>query len=419
MDGVAVPEYLDEVFLQKTLANGMALQSPKILDHSITRATANGDNYLSDVFRIVARFRDGTDGEEQTVSLIVKCLPSTGTRAPMLEELQVFEKEVTMFQRVVPRLSELMVNRERFAARCFYAPTVPERAIVFEDLVALGFRSANRQAGLDYEHCALVMRKIGQFHAASMRFAEQEADLLRDRFSYGIFRPTQTDTSADLGRMFENGLVSLIKVAKTRWLDFDQTIVAKLERLAPVYVDRLRQCVLQDCETDDGRGFRVLNHGDLWSNNMLFRYDPQTPSIVVDVMFVDLQLSVYSSPGVDLNYALANCPNYEARSRLDELIEVYYRSFSDTLRQLHYRLVPSLAQVRREIRRMEFFSLVCIVSILPIVLMDKTDELVADFDSLFDEQKSERAREIQYNGANYQRIVRPMLVEFNRRQLLD
>ncbi|XP_035790865.1 uncharacterized protein LOC118466080 [Anopheles albimanus] len=419
-DTLAVPDYLDEPLLLQTLASGLQVPRAKIVSKQITRATANGDNYMSDVFRIVVHFIDEDDrrrpADPRTVSLVVKCLPNSGHRGPLIDEMRAFEKEVIMFQQIVPKLSAMVDDGEMFAAKCYYATTTPERMILFEDLKTLGFVTANRHAGLDYDHCELVMRKIGQFHAASIRFAEQQPELLREKFNFNIFNPSCDTPSGHIEKVFHNGLIALIDVAKTQWQGFDQTIVAKLERLVPVYVEKLRHCLEQDSEADGG--YRVLNHGDLWSNNMLFRYDG-TSRKVQDVVFVDLQISFYTSPGVDLNYALSNCPNYETRARLDELIEVYYRSFSSTLQQLHYRPIPSLEQVKREIRRLEFFSLVCIVSILPIVLMDKTDELVADFDSLVDETKSQKAREIQYNGANYQRIVRPMLEEFDRRQLLD
>ncbi|XP_050094469.1 uncharacterized protein LOC126577099 [Anopheles aquasalis] len=419
-DALVAPDYLDEQLLLKTLASGLQVPRAKIVSKQITRATANGDNYMSDVFRIVVHFINeddlpGSDGP-QTVSLVVKCLPNSGERGPVIDEMRAFEKEVAMFQQIVPKLSAMVDGGEMFAAKCYYATTTPERMILFEDLKTLGFVTANRHAGLDYEHCELVMRKIGQFHAASMRFADQQPELLREKFHFSLFNPSYETPSGHIEKLFQNGLMSLIQVAKTQWQDFDQTIVAKLERLAPVYVDKLRHCLEQDSEADGG--YRVLNHGDLWSNNMLFRYDG-TSAKVQDVVFVDLQISFYSSPGVDLNYALSNCPNYETRARLDELIAVYYRSFSSTLQQLQYRSIPSFEQVKREIRRLEFFSLVCIISILPIVLMDKTDELVADFDSLVDDIKSQKAREVQYNGANYKRIVRPMLEEFERRQLLD
>uniref|UniRef100_A0A182W9L8 CHK domain-containing protein n=1 Tax=Anopheles minimus TaxID=112268 RepID=A0A182W9L8_9DIPT len=419
---IPVPEYIDERLIAKSLANGLGVRKARILESTITRATANGDNYMSDVFRIVACYID-EDESEQTperrhVSMVVKSLPETGQRGPIIKQLLAYEKEATMFRDIVPQLSK-MTDDTFFAARCYYASDLPERLIVFEDLKALGYVTANRHAGLDFEHCALVMKKIGQFHAASMQFAVRELELLNGQFHFSLFNPDHPEPMEQMRCIFEKGLETLIVVAKTQWDDFDQTIVDKMEKLMPVYMEKLRECLEQDCESDGG--YRVLNHGDLWSNNMMFRHDRNDPSIVQDVAFVDLQISFYSSPGLDLNYVLATCPNYETRTRLDELIEVYYGSFRATLERLEYnaRPIPTLDDVRREIRRMEFYALMSIVSVLPIVLMDQTDELVANFENLMDGADAEKARQIQYNGKNYQRIVRPMLIEFNQRKLLD
>uniref|UniRef100_A0A182MWU6 CHK kinase-like domain-containing protein n=1 Tax=Anopheles culicifacies TaxID=139723 RepID=A0A182MWU6_9DIPT len=417
---IPVPEYINDQLIVKSLAQGLGVRKARVLESTITRATGNGDNYMSDVFRIVACYidEDESDPERRHISLVVKSLPDTGQRGPIIKELLAYEKEASMFRDIVPQLSKL-TNDTFFAARCFYASDLPERLIVFEDLKTLGYVTANRHAGLDFEHCALVMKKIGQFHAASMRFAEQRMDLLRDLFHFNMFNPEHPEPMEQMRHIFEKGLETLIDVVKTKWDDFDQTIVAKLEQLTPVYVEKLRECLEQDFESDGG--YRVLNHGDLWSNNMMFRYDPNDPSIVQDVAFVDLQISFYASPGLDLNYVLSTCPNYETRPRLDELVELYYESFRATLEHLEYdaRPIPTLDDVWREIRRMEFYALVSIITVLPIVLMDKTDELVLNFENLLDGADAEKARQIQYNGKNYQRIVRPMLIEFNQRKLLD
>lgn len=45
--------------------------------------------------------------------------------------------------------------------------------IVFEDLKSLGYLMADREIGLDEDHCKIVLEKLGRFHAASMILAEQ------------------------------------------------------------------------------------------------------------------------------------------------------------------------------------------------------------------------------------------------------
>lgn len=273
---------------------------------------------------------------------------------------------------------------------------------------------ASRHAGLDFDHCALIMRKIGKFHAASMAFAEQNMNLMNKLFHFNMFNPDPELRTDCLSVVFEKGLGTLISVIEKSWNDFDPVILAKLKKLLPVYVKKLEACLTQ--KFDDG--FKVLNHGDLWCNNMLFKYESNSEK-VEDVVFVDYQISYYSSPGVDLNYAISNCPNFETRARSNELINIYHQALSGTLTSIGYSRIPSLADVQHEIKRMEFFALVSVVSILPITMMEKTDTMEVNFENMIDEKQAEKARNIQYNGKQYQAIAKSLLKQFDEKHLLD
>ncbi|XP_053699324.1 uncharacterized protein LOC128746291 isoform X2 [Sabethes cyaneus] len=369
---------------------------------------------MSDVFRILVKFRTSpTESVVQQLSLVVKCLPSSGHRGSVIEEMIVYEKEAEMFLNVVPALSKL-ANNEFFAAKCYYATRVPERMLMFHDLKSLNYVMSNRHAGLDFDHCALIMKKIGKFHAASIPYAERNMDLMNKYFHFNMFNPSVEKKNDCINVIFEQGLATLIEVAENSWDNFDPKILTKLKKLLPIYVTKLEACLTQ--KFDDG--FKVLNHGDLWCNNMLFKYGGQSGK-VEDVVFVDYQICFYSSPGVDLNYAIANCPNLATRDRSDELVAIYYQALAETLKSVGYPKIPSLDDVQHEIRRMEFFALVSVVSILPIVMMEKTDSFEVSFESFIDEELAAKARKLQYSGKTFQAIVKPMLKRFDERGLLD
>uniref|UniRef100_A0A8D8FJT2 (northern house mosquito) hypothetical protein n=1 Tax=Culex pipiens TaxID=7175 RepID=A0A8D8FJT2_CULPI len=409
-----IPEYLNQDLLTRSLANGFHNEGVIVDTFEIAPATAAGDNYMSDVFRINVKYRSSSKTKNvEQISLVIKCMPDAGQRGPVIEELKVYEKEKEMFVNVIPELSKI-ANNEFFAAKCYYATTTPERMLVFHDLKSLNFTMANRQTGLDFAHCALIMKKIGKFHAASMRFSESNKDILDKHFHFSMFNPSVENHTDCISVVFENGLKTLISVAEETWTDFDPKILAKMKKLLPVYLTKLKACLTQ--EFDDG--FKVLNHGDLWCNNMLFKYSKQSEA-VEDVVFVDYQISYYSSPGIDLNYALSNCPDLETRDRTSELIDIYYSSLKDTLEAIQFARIPTLADVHHEIKRMEFFSLVSVISILPIVMMEKSDSFTPSFEAMIDEQMAEQSRKIQYSGKMFQKIVKPMLTRFYDRKLLD
>lgn len=409
-----IPSYLNKDFITQSLTNGLGNGNVVVDKFDITPATAAGDNYMSDVFRIHVKYRlsPKSDAGEQ-ISLVVKCMPDAGQRGPVIEELNVYEKEEKMFVDVIPALSKI-ANNAFFAAKCYYSTKAPERMLVFHDLKSLNYTMANRHTGLDFDHCALIMKKIGKFHAASISYSEHNKDILDKFFNFSMFNPSVENCTDCISVMFENGLKTLISVAEETWIDFDPKILEKLKLLVPVYVAKLQTCLSQKFED----GFKVLNHGDLWCNNMLFKYNKSSEA-VEDVVFVDYQLSYFSSPGIDLNYAISNCPNLETRDRTIELIDIYYDSLKETLQSIKHPRIPTLADVHHEIKRMEFFSLVSIISVLPIVMMEKSDTFTPSFEAMIDEKMAEQSRRIQYSGKQFQAIVQPMLKRFYDRKLLD
>lgn len=47
------------------------------------------------------------------------------------------------------------------------------QTIVFDDLTQYGYKLANRQKGLNEEHCLIILKKLAKFHAASMVLLEK------------------------------------------------------------------------------------------------------------------------------------------------------------------------------------------------------------------------------------------------------
>ncbi|XP_052870578.1 uncharacterized protein LOC128276154 [Anopheles cruzii] len=419
-----LPSYLTESLIQRSLEHDLG-HPVRIESFSAGPATSAGDNYLSDVFWISVLYEGGTAEKR----LLAKCMPDVGDRGNVLDTLDAFRKETETFQQLLPAFSQLVSDSssglERFGAKCYYATTEPVRTIVFEDLKALGFRMCDRTAGgLDFAHCALVMRKIAKFHAASMLYAarsEANERLLRDRYSYGFYNPRVALEDYRIFAVFQDGLEKFIQVS-AGWSELDAAIVEKLRGLLPSFKRRMADCV---DPTNPATKVRVLNHGDLWSNNMMFRYEATAAAadtdVVREVMFVDYQLSCYGSPGLDLVYSLYNCPRFEVRqNRIEELQQLYHRNLCQALDRGKYPgTVPTLETIKEEYKRHEFFGLVCAISLLPIILMERSDNVDISFDAFFDKKQVERLRDIQYNGAVYRRSVVPILQSLFARGYID
>jgi thiamine kinase-like enzyme len=134
---------------------------------------------------------------------------------------------------------------------------------------------ADRTDGLDMQHCLLVMKALAQSHAASAVLHVKDPEIFKP-FSESFYCESHR-TAIEL--IFQNNLKSLAKEVE-KWPLFNDRFASKLHRLADKAVDLFIKLLKRD-DID----FNTLVHGDLWKNNIMFRYSDDTDE-VVDVRYI-------------------------------------------------------------------------------------------------------------------------------------
>jgi hypothetical protein len=161
-------------------------------------------------------------------------------------------------------------------ARClYYHSGSTTSALVLDDLKEQGFRLADRTVGLDMQHCLLVMKAIAQQHAASAVLHFNDPEIFKP-FSESFFCERQRTV---LEQILQNNMKSLAKEVE-KWPLFNDRFACKLHRGADKFVDLF----IKFLERDDD-DFNVFIHGDLWKNNIMFRYSDDTDE-VMDVRYI-------------------------------------------------------------------------------------------------------------------------------------
>lgn len=103
-------------------------------------------------------------------------------------------------------------------------------------------------------------------------------------------------------------------------------------------------------------GFRILNHGDMWLNNMMFKFDEENNAD--EVALIDYQMSFWASPATDLLYFLLSSVADDIKvDHFDDFIDHYQEQLSESLKKLQYdQHIPTLPEIHIELLEKGYFG---------------------------------------------------------------
>ncbi|KAJ8896232.1 hypothetical protein PR048_001575 [Dryococelus australis] len=355
--------WLDDTFVKKVLQRMNGDTEVSVLHLHIAMATLPGENYFSLMYRVHVEFSRGGEPME-SMFFIVKTLPESEVVQKMVLNCGIFSRETSVYSSLLPALLALLDNRApgcfpQFAAKGLYYEVSPVHLLAMEDLKASGFSTACRQQGLDLTHCRLVMETLGRFHGASAVLSMCQPGIVAPF----LFNPFTITDNGELHRLVVN-TVSALSTEVERWAGYE-ACGRKLGRLSGKFFKKVVHAMSRD--ESSRSSFSVINHLDLWVNNIMFSYSGGQPAAV---RFVDFQMPYVTSPVIDLLYFLYTSPSPEVRAaHKDDLLTWYHASLSDTLHKLgHPAPYPTLQELLNEMERREFYGLFAACSILPFVL---------------------------------------------------
>lgn len=98
-------------------------------------------------------------------------------------------------------------------------------------------------------------------------------------------------------------------------------------------------------------------HGDLWTSNIMFKYDEETAPI--NAILIDFQMSSYGSPVIDLIYFIyTSAKDYIITEKANEMLAIYQKSLAETLQKTGFpELIPSLEKLQSEWKNKYFHGM--------------------------------------------------------------
>ncbi|CAH0550368.1 unnamed protein product [Brassicogethes aeneus] len=282
-----------------------------------------GEGYLGEMFFV----KITPKGNKNTYNIAIK---RAFTDKPVREEMpirEVYLNEVFFYKECYPVLqqlqSELDLPKFNNVPKCFYTSTEPENEyLAMENLKASGFELFPKEKIVPYDYFEFIFKIYANLHATSFVLGKTQPEKFEKLTSN--LRKLST-------HFFSNSAFNNV------WNDM---IAQAGEKLIPGQDNKAIQVFKQKYSNGlsvfmDSWGYNgkhpVINHGDCWSNNMMFKFNKQRE--LIDLKMLDWQLLKVGSTVHDLSHCLYSGGSKDTFDRLDDLLQVYYKSFSDVLKK--------------------------------------------------------------------------------------
>ncbi|KAI8116471.1 hypothetical protein FF38_05895 [Lucilia cuprina] len=402
-----VPAWVEAKLFENVLKENVE-NFKEIKEFKAYAGLAPGENYSTIMTRIEILI-ELEDSSTDTKFFMLKTEHESKLYKELVEGMDCFGQEPKVYEQLIPAFEKLYHNvgqHIKFGAKYYKLPTAKGH-LLLEDLCRRGFKNANRLDCLDMKHAKMTLKKLAQWHAASAVHKENIG-------SYGeIYK---TATYHDIGRkgmsvFFEGMIKYLLKCLHL--YDNPELYKEKVEKLLNIIMDEIFKAVKID-END----FNVLNHADLWTNNIMFQYSPDGE--LMDTYFVDYAFPKYGSPAQDLLYFIISSLQVDIKiKQFDHLIQYYHENLVENLQLLKYtKKVPSLKDIHIMLHKYGIWGFATAVGVMAVALVDSSE--MSTFDNFLGETNDgDTFKLLMFTNKRYHKHMNAVLPWLLNRGALD
>ncbi|XP_075148827.1 uncharacterized protein LOC142222531 [Haematobia irritans] len=370
----------------------------QIKDFKAIPALGAGENYATVMLRLVVDV-ELNDGSSKNISFMMKTAHDSEFFRQMMSFHNAFQVESDVYREILPEFEEMYKEagvEVKFGA-ISYDLAVDHPYILLEDLSTRGFKNMNRLEGLDMDHIKAVLSKLAQWHAASaVRVANKGP--YKETLDSGFIKEGARDM---MKGMFDGMFKIFLQCAKS-YAGVEEYWEA-MNRNCEHMIDNFFKVA-----QEEKQGFCVLNHGDCWSNNVMFQHDDSGK--IKETYFVDFQAPRYGSPAQDLYYFLLSSAHYDIKVKnFDYFIKFYHDCLVKNLTLLNYsKKVPTLKDLHIMMYQSGLWGYSTVSGVMGAVLLDPNEN--AQMDNFFADTDVGQLFRIQmYSNARYRKHAEMLL----------
>lgn len=318
----------------------------RVLSYRVDRLSEEPIGYLGDHYflNVVLREKmvhyseeEEEYAEEEYLSFFMKILPEQVPKlADYVKEMGCFKKEIQLYTHLIPRLQDVAIGTKPFAPRAYL--TKEDKMLVFENLKVEGYRMVeNNKSLLDYAHLEVALKTVAKLHAASLVLEERTKQPITKLYSGHLNENVYIDDEKYVRKTnLDNAIKALSELIKRidKYKNSDQLGLI-LEKFPAV----IRK--IYDFAKPSTRYRNVFNHGDLWNNNLMFKYEEldkssraNSDAVPTDALLVDYQFSRLAPPAYDvMSLIMLSTLSPFRECHLESLKSAYYDALCSILRQ--------------------------------------------------------------------------------------
>lgn len=203
--------------------------------------------------------------------------------------------------------------------------------IILEDLEVRQYQMAKIDFGrFDIAHCKCILTAVAELHTFCFNYARQNKISLLDHLQ--VFNYNLNNLNDDYGAAMVKSAVEA-----TIFLINETPILQKCPKREIIqnFIEYIGEYI-EGMQPKKSK-YQTLTHSDLWANNLMFKYDNNTP---VDCCLIDFQCIRYLPFTQDVLFSIyVNTSKDFRRKYMEELLEYYYDTFCQILSK-KYRLDP-------------------------------------------------------------------------------